>query len=309
MTIYRLISSNTVEERVLARARQKMVLDALVIQKRGGDGLADVLVDNDAEGEEDMAKMGVEELWKMLSDGAAKVFDPSVEEAEDLSASDFDQLISSAQPAKWDDKTGDDSPSDEAPTDLSKLNGTIFAKKKPVGRPKKTEAIDLLSSDDDASVPGAVDTSFSDSGEESTPVNEKKRKVNPPWKKHFETVAVASEVVGGKRRSKRAKVAPTLFEANYFEKWTPGKKAKIIHDSDCFCCRKVVVKPPKANGKNGKAPAVPHNAGLECIACPRVYHMKCSGESRRPKTKAWYCPWHSCVSCNRKKTDAGGTLL
>lgn len=82
VVIYRLISSNTVEERVLARARQKMVLDALVINKRGSDGLADVLADDgiEDEGEEEMAKMGVEELWNMLSAGVEKVFDPAVEE-------------------------------------------------------------------------------------------------------------------------------------------------------------------------------------------------------------------------------------
>ena len=306
VVIYRLISSNTVEERVLARARQKMVLDALVIKKRGSDGLsdglADVLVDDDAEGEEDMAKMGVDELWKLLSAGVEKVFDPSVEETEDLTAMEADQLIASAQPAKWDDNTGDDNATaSEDPTDLSKLDGTIFTKKK-VGRPKKAETIDLLSSsNDESSVPGAVDTSFSDSEEEIMSEDKKKRRA------YYEPVAVSSEIVDGVRRTKRMKKAPTKFVANYFENNGP-KKAKIIHDSNCFCCQKFVVKPPKANGKNDKALAV-SKAGLECIACPRVYHMKCVGLTRRPKTKSWYCPWHCCSSCERKKTDAGGTLL
>merc|ERR1712037_382339 len=29
----------------------------------------------------------------------------------------------------------------------------------------------------------------------------------------------------------------------------------------------------------------------------------------RPKTKAWYCPWHACVTCNRKSSQAGGMLF
>jgi len=54
VVIYRLISENTVEERVLARARQKMVLDALVIKERGSDGgLADAMVED---GEEEEAR-------------------------------------------------------------------------------------------------------------------------------------------------------------------------------------------------------------------------------------------------------------
>lgn len=290
-----------------------MVLDALVIKNRGSDGLADVLADDggEDEGEEEMAKMGVEELWKMLSEGVEKVFDPEVEAAEDLTATGYDRLISSAEPAKWDDKTGgDDESSAKASADMSKLNGTIFAKKK-VGRPKKPEVIDLLSSDDESSAssessaPSVVDTSFSDSS--VSDVDKEKRKA------FFEpVVGNSSEVVGGRRIGKRTRVAPTKFEASYFEK-DPGKKRKkIAHDSSCFCCRRGVIKPEKFDGKNGKceAPVVPKaNAGLECIACPRVYHLSCSGETARPKTRSWYCPWHACVTCQRKKTDAGGTLF
>lgn len=308
VVIYRLISSNTVEERVLARARQKMVLDALVINKRGSDGLANVLADDsiEDEGEEEMAKMGVEELWNMLSAGVEKVFDPAVEAAEDWTATDYDRLISSAEPAKWDDKTGgDNDPSDKASSDLSKLNGTIFSKKK-VGRPKKAETIDLLSSDDESSAPGAVDTSvdMSTSDSDSSMSDDKLKR-----KAHFKPVrGASSEMVDGVRRGKRTKVAPTKFVANYFESNNGKKRPKIAHDSNCFCCRRNVIKPAQADGKNVKALAV-SNAGLECIACPRVYHMKCSGEKKRPKTRNWRCPWHACVTCKRRKTDAGGTLF
>ncbi|KAL7547109.1 hypothetical protein ACHAWF_010421 [Thalassiosira exigua] len=302
VVIYRMISSNTVEERVLARARQKMVLDALVIKQRGSDGMADMLADQDSSGEEDgeMAKLSVDELWKMLSEGADMVFDPAQDDREDYASADYDRLISEAEPAKWDDKTSGYEKPSAASVEGSNLDGTIFSKRK-VGRPKKTEIIDLLSSgnESESSAPGAVDTSYSD----NEPDVEKGK-----GKSIFDTVAVSTEFVGGRRRGKRTRVAPPKFVANYFES-NSKKKPKIAHDSTCFCCRRFAVKPPNAATKNGKAPFVDPNAPLECIACPRVYHMKCSGERNRPKTRSWYCPWHACVTCKHKKTDAGGTLF
>jgi len=303
VVIYRLISSHTVEERVLARARQKMVLDALVIKQRGNDGLADVLADDesDANEGEEMAKLSVDELWKMLSEGAEKVFDHSVDQ-ENYAAPDYDRLIAEAEPAKWDDKTGgDDGPSAEASTDASNLDGTIFSKRER-GRPKKTDVIDLISSEDESesSVPCAGDTSLSDTS--TSDLRKRKRSA------FFEPIVVSSEVVDGCRRGKRTRVAPTKFIANYFDADYTKKRPTIVHDSSCFCCRRGVIKPAKVVGKTGTTPIDP-NRPLECIACPRVYHMECSGERTRPKTRSWYCPWHHCVTCKRKKTQAGGTLF
>ncbi|KAL7539940.1 hypothetical protein ACHAXR_009729 [Thalassiosira sp. AJA248-18] len=307
--VYRLISSNTVEERVLARARQKMVLDALVIKKRGsgdGDGLADALADDGAEESEEMAKLSVDELWNMLSAGAAKVFSPAAEGKADYVAGDYDKMIAEAEPSKWDDKTGGHDDNDEKPS--AELDGTIFAKRKR-GRPKKVDIIDLLSSGDesDTSVPAANGTSGSDS---SSPDVEKMKRNS-----YFEPIAFheLSSEVSGLRRGKRTRVAPTKFVANVFEKNTQKKK-KIPHDSKCFCCRKwvksaVELQKPLQRNCNSKPAPVHPDTPLECIACPRVYHMECSGERKRPKTKAWYCPWHKCVTCERKSSMVGGTLF
>ena len=68
--VYRLIAESSFEERILMRARQKLILDALVIKK---DGEASVLADG-ADGEEgEVAKLSVAELWSILSHGAEKV--------------------------------------------------------------------------------------------------------------------------------------------------------------------------------------------------------------------------------------------
>ena len=263
------------EERVLARARQKMMLDALVIKKRGSDGgLADVLVD-EGEEEEEMAKLSVEELWNMLSEGATKVFDPAVDKAEDYDAEDYDRLIREAKPAKWDDKTGGGSSNEKSSVkghNQSELDGTIFAPVN-VDSSSSVEVVDLLSSEDE--------TVSDESAAAITRIQRNK---------------ISQENV---RWGKRTRAPAVKFEANVWEQSTV-KKAKIRHDSKCFRCCKGVV-------KNCQVP--PSKTPLECIACPRVYHLACSGERQRPKTRSWYCPWHACVTCERKSSDVGGMLF
>lgn len=84
-----------------------MVLDTLVVKELGsGDGLLDVLADNgDNEGADTM-KLGVKELWNMLSEGAGKVFSLAEDGTQDYGTSDYNILMSDAQPENWDDKTG-----------------------------------------------------------------------------------------------------------------------------------------------------------------------------------------------------------
>jgi hypothetical protein len=183
-----------VEERVLARARQKMVLDALVIKKRGSDGgLADALVD-EGEEEEEMAKLSVEELWNMLSEGATKVFDPAVDKAEDYDAEDYDRLICEAKPAKWDDKTGGGNSNEKSSVEghnQSELDGTIFAPVR-VDSSSSIEVVDLLSSGDETSdEPAAAIMSIQ---QNTTPQNV--------------------------RRGKRTRAPATKFEANVWEQST-----------------------------------------------------------------------------------------
>merc|ERR1712228_56222 len=104
-----------------------------------------------------------------------------------------------------------------------------------------------------------------------------------------------------------------------------GKKPLINHDFNCFRCQKPKIKtlqvsqefctevstsrPVRSCTVKKPIPIEDPNALLECIACPRVYHFGCSNERQRPKTRAWYCPWHSCVTCKRKASDAGGILF
>ena len=102
--IYRLIAESSFEERVLMRARQKLILDALVIKKHGEASALDGLAEErggDADGEgadSDMGKLSVDVLWSMLSFGASQVFDPTADARPAPTSADYDALLDAATP-------------------------------------------------------------------------------------------------------------------------------------------------------------------------------------------------------------------
>jgi SWI/SNF-related matrix-associated actin-dependent regulator of chromatin subfamily A member 5 len=65
--VYRIVAESSFEERVLMRARQKMMLDGLVMKSGSNDHMT-IDEDND-----DIGSLSVQELWSMLSFGADKV--------------------------------------------------------------------------------------------------------------------------------------------------------------------------------------------------------------------------------------------
>jgi SWI/SNF-related matrix-associated actin-dependent regulator of chromatin subfamily A member 5 len=94
--VFRLIAEATLEERVLTRARQKLVLDALVIKKKEeASALANEVGDEvDATDEAAMEKLSLDELWSFLSFGAEQVQDPmSDESVEPLTDVELDRII------------------------------------------------------------------------------------------------------------------------------------------------------------------------------------------------------------------------
>uniref|UniRef100_A0A0G4GMP0 Uncharacterized protein n=1 Tax=Chromera velia CCMP2878 TaxID=1169474 RepID=A0A0G4GMP0_9ALVE len=45
-----------------------------------------------------------------------------------------------------------------------------------------------------------------------------------------------------------------------------------------------------------------------CDRCPKPYHLECVGLEKVPKG-SWFCPWHSCCECDRRASNVGGHLL
>ena len=111
--VFRLIAEATMEERVLARARQKLVLDALVIKNQGEQGsLAEEMAADDGDGgaeEEAMEKLSLDELWSLLSFGAEQVRDPELDESAPLTENDLDTIIASGRLKEGAEAPADDS--------------------------------------------------------------------------------------------------------------------------------------------------------------------------------------------------------
>ena len=112
MHMHRLISPSTFEERVLLRARQKLLLDALVIKKAGEAGAGVALLDGaaaaeGAEGEggeaAELGKLSVEEMYRMLSHGADAVFDPTADLRPPPTEEEYDAMLDAAKPANVQD--------------------------------------------------------------------------------------------------------------------------------------------------------------------------------------------------------------
>ena len=81
---------------MLTRARQKLVLDALVIKnKEEASALANEVGDDaDTSDEAAMEKLSLEELWSFLSLGSEQVQGPISEESvQPLSEADLDRII------------------------------------------------------------------------------------------------------------------------------------------------------------------------------------------------------------------------
>ena len=106
--IFRLIAESTMEERVLKRARQKLVLDALVIKKDGEAGL-DVRSGTDDSGgsdENEMSKLSLDELWSFLSHGAEQVRCDLEKQTPALTEVELDSIIATGRAVESESRPG-----------------------------------------------------------------------------------------------------------------------------------------------------------------------------------------------------------
>ena len=175
--IYRLVGEATVEERILIRARQKMILDALVMKKRGeGDGSADALIadldGDDDDGEEELTKLSVNELWSILSQGANRVLDPMVDRAADLTAEDYDRMLEEATPAKWDDSSTSGNDNKSGSTNGVKRNAAAISVDTKDEKPAPTAGV-------------ALEGTISDQRVTMKPVSDDSRKSNDSEEMYF----------------------------------------------------------------------------------------------------------------------------
>ena len=104
--VYRLISESTMEERILATARQKLFIDKLVIKDAGAIGRAvDGAPHRAAPGDPDQGgddEQSVSELWATLCHGASALLDPA-KNGRTLTAEDYDAILDGAVERAEDD--------------------------------------------------------------------------------------------------------------------------------------------------------------------------------------------------------------
>jgi len=105
------------------------------------------------------------------------------------------------------------------------------------------------------------------------------------------TTITAEKIVDGTiievRRCSRKRKIPKRYVPE--EEQVLRKKRKIQHEDYCFCC-----------DDGGEL--------LECVACPKVYHLQCVQLDEIPKG-TWRCPWHTCYNCGNTSSATGGILL
>lgn len=132
--VFRLIAEGTMEEQVLARARQKLVLDAMLIKKRaeanelaasmgdehsGNQASSGEPISGELEEETAVSKLSLDELWLFLAHGAEQVADPTAEAGGAvLCANDYDKIITSNFPAGEDDSDAFTNPTYSGATSL-----------------------------------------------------------------------------------------------------------------------------------------------------------------------------------------------
>ena len=126
--VFRLIGENTMEERILKRARQKLVLDEIVIKKKGETSalLTAVSEKDDTSDEAVMAKMGVKELWSFLAFGADQIRDPTLDQRPALTGADLDTIIDDGRIAGGDLDEGEEDSYDQEQEHKEDVGSSFF---------------------------------------------------------------------------------------------------------------------------------------------------------------------------------------
>jgi hypothetical protein len=300
--VYRLITENTWEERVLAGAQRKLVLDALMIKKGGGSDLllqgnTGVGSGDDSADEADEGK-NLKELWTLLTTGAERIFDPTAAATPELTPASYDGIIRDTIPGvdiRRDDEEDDDGEvaADTATaTSGDHLKGTVLE----AGAPSFTDDTEGKrrssrrgKSDEDGDDEGDNDDDDdNDNDDDNSDTFGKENSNSYLTGGQLATMpkAVEEPELGGRRQRK----ATVLFQPVEFRKEDDRpKQPPIRHYEWCLCC-----------DDGGEL--------IECAVCPNVYHADCLGLDEIPNGQ-WRCPWHRCVTCDRGVSQVGGKLF
>jgi len=269
VNIYRLVTKDTIEERILAAASQKLYLEAVVVRKdegvKKGKKTPEKKISQEDENDEDaktLSKFGPKQLLKLVTFGANQIF--KADSAADLSALDLNSFLQKSQ----------------------EHQSTI-----PNGSVQEFESGGEFNASDFQSWVKQA-SSFKFQGKDYEKIVRSKSKTPVPetdtWvdigkrKRSSKFTLVDGELV----HSVAEEVADTSLKS-------APKKKKLKNwkqDDKCDVCKKV----PTAVEK------------ICCQRCPKSFHTKCLGLRHKPKR--WACPWHWCCKCGNSSSISGGIL-
>ncbi|KAK3286314.1 hypothetical protein CYMTET_6126 [Cymbomonas tetramitiformis] len=317
--IFRMVTEGTAEERIIARAEQKMVLDAMVVKKQseevqqqlaqglqGGtvhlqdveiadNGTCAAPADGGDDGELADAGMNVKDLLGMLSYGASEMFksQDGAGHEQQMTVAALDRRVGKIL-GDADNTTGAETALQEEVACAPHAPAEADVEKE-IAR-LRVEGHRTIFDDAAAMVAAAEGGPNFPGGTQAVAMAEgsEHAAAAPSAPGGFERQAgdgLDEERNGrgaGSRMGKRQIVAPKRYNPPSILKQV-GKRRKLQHDDACYNCT-----------DGGDL--------LECGVCPRVYHLECAGLKAVPKG-IWRCPWHECWGCARNKSSVGGMLF
>lgn len=270
--VYRLVSTGTVEERIVKRAEKKLFLDTMV--NRGGTNWS---------GRHD--KMSNSELLSSLTFGFDRIFQKS-QANEGLSDADIDAII---------DRT--------RTTDVA--NNTAQAEGRREGSAKGllTGAQKTLAAFDEMEQFGSIRTL-----QGKLIANYQKTKLKDIASQWAEEVAKSK---GGRKRTQRLEIVQgqAVLKSNLYslKEGEGSMLAAIALTKTSGAARQIAGR----DYEHMDVCQVCWDGGkiICCDLCPASYHMECLDLTDEDVDKRFVCPQHSCKECGRKAGAVGGMLF
>ncbi|TVY35445.1 putative global transcription activator [Lachnellula subtilissima] len=280
VTIYKLVSSGTVEEQMMGRIQKKLYLSVKVteamqdIHTKFGSGKKSKK-GNSLEQEEDLPHLSTGQLMNMVRRGAATLARPQIDVNEMLDW-DWDMTLSKCKDRPVDldvkkDVVADANVGEEEEvkwlTEQERVESHVFEGKH-LNRSFKSEPETI------ASQYAQIDRSERRKGKNTTVM--------------VDGFAISKESMG----CKDWEAVPTYAGTNAaYAEPKRAKKVPIIPQSHCQVCL-----------DGGQL--------VCCQSCPRSFHLNCLDKQARTKALGFQfnCPQHECFHCLQKTTDAGGML-
>jgi SWI/SNF-related matrix-associated actin-dependent regulator of chromatin subfamily A member 5 len=282
VTVYKLVSSGTVEEQMMGRIQKKLYLSVKVteamqdIHTKFGSGKKKSS-NEFAEQEEDLPQLSTNQLMSMVRRGAATLARPQLDVDEMLDW-DWDMTLSKCKDRPIDievkkdivtDATIDEEEEKKWLTEQERVESCVFE-----GKQLNREAKNSQSFDNIAAEYAQIDRAARRKGKNTTVM--------------IDGYAISKESVGCKDWEAVPTMAgkdPSLADVKR------EKKAPINPQAHCQVCL-----------DGGEL--------LCCQHCPRAYHLECLDRDFKAKAIGFQfiCPQHECFHCTAKTTNAGGML-